>query len=124
MTTRRSVFGNSIALRQVQGKDGDIGKDVPAIIQRKFQGFRKHGDDHVELALAVLDAQLLDQKFPVIGARIPPQIHGLEILILAGYPAGLQRVRESFVGSQENGCVRFVGMQDQDVLSTQVNGRL
>ena len=74
--------------------------------------------------MAVLDAQLLDQKFPVIGARIPSQIHGLEILILAGYPAGLQRVQELFVGSQENGCVRFVGMQDQDVLSTQVNGRL
>ena len=75
-------------------------------------------------AMAVPHAHLLDQKFPVLGAGVPPQIQGLEKLVQAGYPAGLQRVRESLVGSQENGCVGFVGVQDQDVLGGQIGLRL
>jgi hypothetical protein len=66
---------------QDQGQDGDIGKDIPAILQHKFQGFRIHCDDHVELAMAVPHAHLLDKKFPLLGARIPPQVQGLEKLV-------------------------------------------
>jgi hypothetical protein len=48
------------------------------------------------------------------GARVPPQLQGLEKLIQAGYPAGLQRFRDSLVGFQENGYVGFDGMEDKD----------
>ena len=68
------------ARRPGRGQDGDTGKGVPAIFQHKFQGFRVHGDDHVELTMAVTRA-FLDQKFPLLGARIPPQVHEFEKLV-------------------------------------------
>jgi len=67
--------------------------------------------------VAVARAHLLDQKLPVLGAGVPPQLQGLEKLIQARYPAGLQRVRDTLIGPQENGGVAFKGMQDQDVLA-------
>ncbi|HSM90669.1 MAG TPA: hypothetical protein VLT56_11670, partial [Desulfobacterales bacterium] len=43
-----AVFSRHIdPLRQVQGNDGDAGKEIPAILERKFQGFRVHGDYQV-----------------------------------------------------------------------------
>jgi hypothetical protein len=67
--------------------------------------------------MAIAHAHSLGQKFPLLGAGVPPEIQELKKLIQDGHPAGLQRIREPLLDSQESGLIVFERVQDQDILS-------
>ena len=77
-------------LRQVEGQDRRIGKDRLTLIKQKLQAFRVHGDDEVDLALAVALAHQVQQKPSIFRARITYQVQVLIELISDAYPTGLQ----------------------------------
>ena len=63
------------ALWEVQGQGGNVGTDHPPFVQQEMEGLRGHGDNHVDLAMAVAQAHQLIQLGPVFGAGVARQVN-------------------------------------------------
>jgi len=95
-----------------------MGKDIPAILQTNANASGTC-DDHVELRWPLPDRICSTKSFLCSGrVRSGP---GTRKLIPAGIRPDCNVFRESLVGSRENGCVTFQGVQDQDILFGQIN---
>ncbi len=71
----------------IQGQNGNLGKDVPAFGEYELQGLRVHGDDHVDLSLAVTQAHQVGHKLPVFGAGVSAQVQIFKKLVPDAYPS-------------------------------------